>query len=38
MNIVLLKITLKRNLKELFEVEEGNDRNLLLKAEERGFI
>lgn len=28
----------KRNLKELFEVEEGNDRNLLLKAEERGFI
>ena len=28
----------KRNLKELFEMEEGNDRNLLLKAEERGFI
>ena len=28
----------KRNLKELFEVEEGDDRDLLIKAENRGFI
>ena len=28
----------KRNLKELFEVGEGDDRNLLIKAEEQGFI
>ncbi|MBR9915730.1 MAG: response regulator transcription factor [Algicola sp.] len=28
----------KRNLKQLFQVEEGNDRKLLIKAEERGYI
>ncbi|EDP71914.1 putative nitrate/nitrite DNA-binding response regulator [Flavobacteriales bacterium ALC-1] len=28
----------KRNLKELFEVEDGDDRSLIIKAEERGFI
>lgn len=28
----------KRNLKELFNVEDGDDRNLLLKAEQLGFI
>lgn len=28
----------KRNLKELFEVEDGEDRSLIIKAEERGFI
>jgi DNA-binding NarL/FixJ family response regulator len=28
----------KRNLKELFGVDQGDDRNLILKAEERGFI
>lgn len=28
----------KRNLKELFEVENGNDRQLILKAEQHGFI
>jgi len=28
----------KRNLKELFEVENGNDRQLILRAEQHGFI
>ena len=28
----------KRNLKELFEVQDGDDRNLLIKAEEHGFL
>lgn len=28
----------KRNLKELFEVEQGDDRDLLVKAEEHGFL
>ena len=28
----------KRNLKELFEVEHGDDRSLLIKAEEHGFL
>lgn len=28
----------KRNLKELFEIDHGDDRDLILKAEERGFI
>lgn len=28
----------KRNMKEVFNIEEGNDRNLLLKAEEHGYL
>jgi DNA-binding NarL/FixJ family response regulator len=28
----------KRNLKQLFDVENGNDRDLILKAEEHGYI
>ena len=28
----------KRNIKQLFDIEDGNDRDLLLKAEEYGYI
>ena len=28
----------KRNLKQLFDIEDGNDRDLILKAEEHGYI